>query len=201
MKKVFCSFIIGVLLISIVGCGNTTGKDSSEQISKINSAKESVNSANETNLSSSAVNDVTEAKMISIDGKTEYTKDYFKNAKLTILVVWESFCKDCKNEFEYIDKFIERLPSDVQLLGVHMDWKDDLSEAETYIDKYNLTFPTVQNTEYVKTNFTGDVKWIPTLIFVDSKGNKLGENVDFTIQTDESTDYTIGLVNDLRKEL
>lgn len=107
------------------------------------------------------------------------TDAILKNAKLTYVVYWTTWCPDCHNELKFLGEQLDFLEEhDIQLLGIVKDVKaeeideDVLAEAHKVIDERGLTdaMPVMLDSDELEDGLFIRALNIPTTFFVDGEG-------------------------------
>ncbi|MBF8983714.1 TlpA family protein disulfide reductase [Lutibacter sp. B2] len=120
-----------------------------------------------------------EFKTKTIDGK-EIDSRIFKEHKLTMVNIWATFCGPCIGEMPEIQKLYEEVKKEnVNIIGIVSDTPDDENEplAKQILDKKGVKYDNIIADEKLKEGILKDVTGVPTTIFVDSKGNIVGEPI------------------------
>lgn len=104
-----------------------------------------------------------------IDG-SEYR---FERGKPVVLNVWASWCSPCRAEAPTLqalhEKYGEAGSDQVQFLGVLT--RDNLTAAQGFIDRFQLTFPSLRSDEVLlEFNDAMIANAIPTTLVIDKNG-------------------------------
>lgn len=104
-----------------------------------------------------------------IDG-SEYR---FERGRLVVLNVWASWCSPCRAEAPTLqalhEKYGEAGSDQVQFLGVLT--RDNLTAAQGFIDRFQLTFPSLRSDEVLlEFNDAMIANAIPTTLVIDKDG-------------------------------
>lgn len=162
MKKILLIGLLALLVLMMCACG---GNDT-------DTPEGSADSSEEASLDS-----MPEFTTYDLDGN-EVTNDIFAQADITIVNFWGTYCGPCINEMPDLAKWSDELPDNVQLIGIAIDvGGTDTSEfklARQIVDEAGVTYPNLIVTEDFS-NILGTLVGVPTTIFVDSKGNRIGE--------------------------
>lgn len=126
-------------------------------------------------------------KTVDLDGNP-VDESVFKNAKLTMVNVWATWCGPCKTELPHIAKVAEQYKDKgFQVLGMLSDAKveedesmkkasDEVAQhAKQLLRDANATYLNVRNSAEIETSIMKYVVGIPTTFFMDEKGNVVGE--------------------------
>lgn len=106
------------------------------------------------------------------------TNEVFKNADVNIIVVWETAYPISINnlpEIEQLSKDCENL--EVGLFGIVRDTPDQEVFANHVVKTKKLTFANIVPDEKLADGFVQYINVLPTVLFVDSEGNILGEPI------------------------
>ncbi|GHV49647.1 hypothetical protein FACS1894216_00360 [Synergistales bacterium] len=112
---------------------------------------------------------------VTLDGKP-VTSDIFAAKKLTMVNIWATWCPPCVAEMPDLAHLGKTMPEGTQLVGIVLDvpakgGKKD--EAEKIVKDAGAAFTQILHTDEMGA-YTKSVRYIPTTIFVDSKGNIVG---------------------------
>ena len=109
-----------------------------------------------------------------MNGKQDAITNHIGKNKWTILEVWESNCPACRMHMPEMVKFDGKLKN-ARIVGVSLDGQDGIDAAETFIDEFDIKFPTII-TNYVEMNIwmqqsLGEsLVGTPTFILFDPEG-------------------------------
>ena len=107
-------------------------------------------------------------------GKKDSIQNHIGNNKWTILEVWESNCPACRMHMPDMVKFDGKLKN-ARILGVSLDGQDGIDAAETFIDEYDVKFPTlitnfVEMNIWMQQSIGESLVGTPTFILFDPEG-------------------------------
>ncbi|MDR1916085.1 MAG: TlpA family protein disulfide reductase [Synergistaceae bacterium] len=113
----------------------------------------------------------------NFDGKV-VTSDIFRDHKITMVNFWTTWCPPCIGEMPDLGKLGRAMPDGTQLIGIALDAENDetIQEAKSILRKANADFPQIVPCADMA-SILETVEAIPTTIFVDSKGNIVGEPI------------------------
>ena len=134
----------------------------------------------------SGMGDFKSLKGQTLDGK-DVDSEIFKNAKLTVVNVWGTFCSPCINELPYLGEIAkEYQDKGVQIVGVVGDVYDRESlQLDTAVvdDAKDIAQQTGADYVHIVPDFAScriilsNMTAFPTTYFVDSEGNFVGKAV------------------------
>ncbi|MGW8246551.1 MAG: peroxiredoxin family protein [Acidiferrobacterales bacterium] len=82
------------------------------------------------------------AGLTDFSGQSKEISDFTGGGKWRIVMIWASDCHVCNQEAHTYVKFNqEHKDKDAQMLGISMDGKEKLKEAEAFIKRHQLNFP------------------------------------------------------------
>ncbi|MBR1859186.1 MAG: TlpA family protein disulfide reductase [Selenomonadaceae bacterium] len=111
----------------------------------------------------------------------QITNDIFAKKKLTVVNVWGTFCPPCIGEMPELGKWAKDMPNDVQLIGIVCDVRGDndtqtINAAKEILGDARADFINiVPNSEIAQ--YLSNVEAVPTTIFVNSKGEVVGDPI------------------------
>ncbi|QXM05359.1 TlpA family protein disulfide reductase [Crassaminicella indica] len=106
------------------------------------------------------------------------TSDIFKDYKITMVNIWGTFCSPCVEEMPDIGKAYKNLPKGSNIIGICVDAGDDedtVEAAQKIMKKSNADFRVLIPDDVLKKQLLDFVTFFPTTIFVDEKGNIVGD--------------------------
>jgi len=108
----------------------------------------------------------------------EWNESVFANAEVTMINFWEPWCSPCVNEMPDLEKLYENYQDQgFQIIGVYSETGMEY-EVDQILKDCHTTYPILLYTTEFDQFQTG---YVPTTIFVDSKGHVLdipgGDNV------------------------
>jgi len=112
----------------------------------------------------------------TIDGKS-VDNSIFKDQKLTVVNIWATFCGPCINELPELQSLYENMKKqNINVIGVIADTPNSQNEtlAKQILAKAGIKYDNVIPDENLK-KILPDV--VPTTLFIDNNGIKVGETV------------------------
>jgi thiol-disulfide isomerase/thioredoxin len=113
----------------------------------------------------------------TLDGAS-ITQSVFSGKKLTMVNMWATWCPPCVAEMPELARLGKSMPEGAQLVGIVFDvtTEDDSekSAADRILKSADANFTQIMYDSSMY-NYLSTVEAIPTTIFVDAKGNILGE--------------------------
>ena len=167
MKKFFGKvFGLAILSAGLIfgGCGNSASQDAATKTVSAKAVQGQFPKFDATDL----------------DGK-QVTSEIFAQKKITVLNIWGTFCPPCIGEMPELGEWAKNFPKDAQLVGLVCDvgGNDDaktIGEAKEILRKADANFLNiVPNKEIL--DYLDTIDAVPTTIFIDAKGNILGEPI------------------------
>ena len=128
-------------------------------------------------------NKVDLSKNVSFTAKTPFgdaiDSSIFADYELTMINIWGTLCKPCIEEMPDIQKLYEDMQSDnISIIGFIANFQDDrVEKSKEILTKLNITYSNVVFDDEVSGSITSQIPGYPTTVFVDSKGNTVGEQV------------------------
>lgn len=133
------------------------------------------NNKTNNNTNASKSNNLTfDAK--TVDGKA-IDSSIFKDNKLTVINIWATFCSPCIDELPELQSLYENMKKqNVHVIGVIADTPNEQNEAlaKQILSKTGVKYDNIIPDKNLQ-NILPDA--VPTTIFVDSNGVKVGETV------------------------
>lgn len=188
--------MVFVLLLCgcLAACSKTDNADSSASDSTSAYSEDGDTTASSENIpvqttkdptGQSGVGDFAGIKGQTLDGEA-VDSGIFKNAKLTVVNVWGTFCSPCIGELPHLGEIArEYEEKGVQIIGIVGDvYSQDSQLDERVVDDaksivkdteadYIHVIPDIDSCRVLLSNMTA----FPTTYFVDSKGNFVGKAV------------------------
>lgn len=108
------------------------------------------------------------------------TNKIFASKKITVVNIWGTFCPPCIAEMPDLGKMSKTLPATAQIIGIVCDTSEganqEIQKAQEITQKAGVTFVNiVPDAQLLK--FLENVEAVPTTIFVNSKGEIVGNAI------------------------
>ena len=115
----------------------------------------------------------------TITGET-VTNEIFAAKKITIVNIWGTFCPPCIGEMPELGEMARSMPADAQIIGLVCDTSDDateqIQEALRITGEANANFVNIVPDAALQ-KFMENVEAVPTTIFINSKGEVVGNAI------------------------
>lgn len=134
------------------------------------------NAANGQSAATQPTIGMTDFTTTTMDGAT-FTNEDLADYKLTMVNVWSTTCKYCIEEMPGLELLHNSLPEGVNLIGICLDGDFNAEVAKQIMDESGVTFPVLLNSDSLTQSLTGYVSSLPTTVFVDSKGELVGQGI------------------------
>lgn len=172
----FSVFMAGVMLTA---CGNKESAENTEQISEEESEKKREDSdadKKEAGGSAPAENVFGTFTAKTLDG-TEITQDIFKEADLTMVNIWGTFCGPCIREMPDLGEISREYEGrGFQIVGILCDVYEAGDEtALEIVEVTQADYTHIVASPDLANGILRQVQAVPMTIFVDSDGNQAGE--------------------------
>lgn len=187
-KKIISAALCTAMVLGIASCGKTneTKKHRDEtqetEVSKLEGTEEAV----ETEASESSERPAASAPDTTFETDGDFTPDFtfsttdrygnewnesvFANAEVTMINFWEPWCSPCVNEMPDLEKLYENYQDQgFQIIGVYSETGMEY-QVDEILKECHTTYPILLYTTEFDQFQTG---YVPTTIFVDSKGHVL----------------------------
>lgn len=119
---------------------------------------------------------MTDFTTATMDGAT-FTNEDLADYKLTMVNIWSTTCPYCIEEMPGLELLYQSLPEGVNLVGICLDGDFNRQVAENILSESGVTFPVLLDSESLGQSLTGYVSSLPTTVFVDSKGELVGQGL------------------------
>ena len=119
---------------------------------------------------------MTDFTTTTMDGGT-FTNEDLADYKLTMVNIWSTTCHFCIEEMPGLELLYQNLPEGVNLVGICLDGDFNKQVAESILSESGVTFPVLLDSESLGQSLTGYVSSLPTTIFVNSKGELVGQGI------------------------
>jgi peroxiredoxin len=101
--------------------------------------------------------------LYDLEGHSRGLSDYIGRGQWTVVMIWASSCGVCQYEAPHLEAFQQKhKDSDAQVLGVSIDGRDGMADAQQFVDDHELSFP----------NLVGSPEAVAALYY-DLTGNHL----------------------------
>lgn len=177
MKNVvFRSILSALLAVSLVfgGC-QSTGSAQDKKPAEVTEEKET-----EEETASVEVHDQQtvfgEFTTYTQEGE-EVNQDIFAEADLTMVNIWGTFCGPCLQEMPYLEELAnEYAEKNVAIVGIISDvYEPENAEVQDVIDATGAKYMQLIHSEDLYNNFLRMVQAVPTTVFVNSEGMRVGD--------------------------
>ena len=114
----------------------------------------------------------------TITGET-VTNEIFAAKKISVVNIWGTFCPPCIGEMPELGKMARNVPANAQVIGLVCDASENsvqIQRAQNILQKANADFVNIVPDEQLM-RFMENVEAVPTTIFVNSKGEVVGEAI------------------------
>lgn len=155
MKRFSAVLLILCLLLALCACGKKAEEPPAEETG--------------TGLSFTAKD---------IDGNKVTSAALFSRAQVTMLNLWASWCGPCVRELPELEElYMEYRDRGVEIVGILLDGTAEsaLEDAKTVMRKAGTSYTVLLPAEEMGDLLT--VQYVPTTLFVDARGNLVGEAV------------------------
>ncbi|MCT4618414.1 MAG: TlpA family protein disulfide reductase [Marinisporobacter sp.] len=116
-------------------------------------------------------------KTKDINGK-DISSNIFKENKLTMINIWGTFCGPCISEMPDLQELYKEVKKEnVNIIGIIGDAKGNEETAKDIIAKTKVSYINILPNAVIQNEFLKDISAYPTSIFVDEKGNIVGEPI------------------------
>lgn len=127
----------------------------------------------------------------------------FHDKQFTLVNFWGTYCSSCVEELPYLQEIYNEFKDDnIGVLGIVSDLKfnnfkeKDLLKAKDILHQNNIKYPNIfVDSELVK-YITGKLFVIPTTLFVDNKGNIIGDIIESACSKEEFVAIIKNILND-----
>ncbi len=164
MKKIFAIIFLGTAIL-ISGCGGENSSEVHEHSHAV--AQASPVAKNIPNFTAKTINGA------------DVTNEIFASKKITIVNIWGTFCPPCIAEMPELGKLARSLPADAQLIGIVCDASEKSAQIQRAVQITKEARADFVNIipDAALTKFMENVEAVPTTIFVNNKGEVVGNAI------------------------
>ena len=120
--------------------------------------------------------DVFRFSTLDLDSAAVGSEALFKDANITVVNLWATWCGPCVRELPELQKLREDYADKgVQVVGILLEDASAVSDAKKLLSGAGADYPVLLASADMGKLI--DVQYIPTTYFVDSKGRVLGDAV------------------------
>lgn len=171
MKKYLGIMVVLALVLGTCGC-------TSEEVQKRQENKKEIQAeAQEANAKMPS--QVAAFTTIDLAGN-EVTEEVFKNADMTVINFWGTFCPPCIDEMPELGEWAKELPDNVQLIGIVIDVSGKITPemplAKEIVEKTGADYLHLIAADQFD-EIIDCLVGVPTTIFVDREGNLIGDPI------------------------
>ncbi|MEG0291696.1 MAG: TlpA disulfide reductase family protein [Anaerovoracaceae bacterium] len=106
---------------------------------------------------------------------TKVTEGIFKDYDLTMVNIWSLNCGPCITEMPELKKLYKKLPKNVNLVSINLDEDASKESIIKVTGKESESFKTIKVNAEIAQSMLKDVTATPTTLFVNKKGELVGE--------------------------
>lgn len=162
MKKFFAVVLMSAAIL-FTGCSDSAQVDNATQTAQASPVAKTVPAFTTTTINGESV-----------------TEKIFASKKITVVNIWGTFCPPCIAEMPELGEMARSLPADAQIVGLVCDATADstqqIQKAQKIISEAGADFVNIVPEEQLL-NFMANVEAVPTTIFINSKGEVVGNAV------------------------
>lgn len=116
-----------------------------------------------------------EFSSMTLDGEN-IDSSIFKDAKITMVNIWGTFCGPCVSEMPDLEELYQELPEGCALVGVLTDVYGDqnLDTANRIVSETGVTYANIIPDEMLYQFLADNITGVPTTLYVDTEGHILG---------------------------
>ena len=91
--------------------------------------------------------------------------------KVVVVNFWATWCLPCRAETPALEKSYEQYKAvGVVILGVNLTDQDSISEVESFVQEFRLTYPILLDRDGTVSNSLYQIRGLPTTFFVNREG-------------------------------
>lgn len=155
MKKAIMLLFLAILSLTLVGCG---AKDNQNGV------------GNKADLFPGFAT-------VDMDGNPA-ADQIFAGHQLTLVNIWGTYCDPCKAELPALQQLYQEVKeNDIAIVGIIVDGVDNNQAAQGLIEEHGITYLNLLPDDSLKKNLFPRLAGVPTSIFVNNKGEIVGDLV------------------------
>ncbi len=162
---------------------NTTEKNSATSTTSRTQAASTTQPVSVPSANNGKAGTLSSFETVDVNGTTR-DESIFAGHKLTMINIWATYCGPCLNEMPNLGQLsAEYADKGVQIVGIVLDVRmsdgkynsDKLQEAKELIELTGATYMHLLPSDNLNNAVLDSVNAVPTTIFVNEKGNTIGE--------------------------
>ncbi len=174
MKRIFEMVLTVMLILAVcVSCAVPEAEPEKNTPAPLNSGVANSQTAKSDNATNTKGSELSGLKFVTLEG--EELEDVYKDANLTVINVWATWCSPCVKELSEIQKLADEYKdAGVNVFGVLFDSEDDgaMDTAKDLLDEKGVKYTQIKANDDMLTFLEKhDVTALPTTFFVDPDGN------------------------------
>ena len=140
---------------------------------------------------------LTDFSTVDMDGNA-VTEAVFADYDLTMVNIWATWCGYCIYEMPELERLMDMLPENVNLISICDDAADEPELAASILNASGCSFQTLAASEEMYDQLLGGVYAFPTTYFLDSEGMPVGEPIIGVISLDgDAAELYAGVVQEV----
>lgn len=142
-----------------------------------------------------------EFSLKDIEGDTYKSNDVFKENKLTLMNIWGTMCTPCIKELPELQELSNELSSKgIGVIGLvgDVNGDDGLDEAKLIVTKKKIDFLNLLPDDKIRNELLSKIKGYPVTVFLDSKGNFVGQVIVGARSADEYKNTALEILETLK---
>jgi len=176
MKKIWLVLLILVLSLNVMACGDDKANET--EIDKVDEAgdNEKVDEIQIKGVIAEEVEkygNLNEFETMTFDDKI-FDQDDFSDYDITMINIWGTFCGPCIKELPELAELAKEIPENVNLIGLCTDYSGNEEYAKKLLSDVDAEYTNIVLSPELQNSFAKNIQYVPTTVFVDSKGNIIG---------------------------
>lgn len=174
MKKIVLVFLIMVLALNVMACGDeNVDLGAEEQESNVDNETPSELPKGVIESEAEKYGNLNEFETMTFEDEI-FNQDDLAKYDITMVNIWGTFCGPCIKELPELGELAKEVPNNVNVIGLCTDYIGNEDYAKKLLSDSGAEYTNIILSPEIQKSLTKNIQYVPTTVFLDSKGNIIG---------------------------